>query len=71
MYANNERLRIEVLTSILDTKEQAQRKILTLKENIVNWDHLPNIKLRTEERIETLEMVILRLDIRYFKTLQR
>ena len=71
MYSNNERKRVEVLTNIIDVKAQAERKIQLLEEGIINWDHLPNIKLRTEERIDTLKQVLKRLDIRYFRTLQQ
>tara|TARA_R110002167_G_scaffold258389_1_gene464982 strand:- start:24 stop:239 length:216 start_codon:yes stop_codon:yes gene_type:complete len=70
MFAGNERKRVEVLTSILDVKAQANQRIKTLEHNLIIWDGLFEINVHTQNRIDTLKQVLKRLDIRYYRTLK-
>ena len=71
MYAGNERKRVEVLIKILDVKKHAKSKIEALEYNAKFWDVFPELNAPTRNRIGTLKKVLNRMDIRYYKTLQR
>ena len=71
MYAGNEIKRAKVLIKILDVKKQAESKIEALEYSCKHWDSIPESNLAIENRIDTLNKVLKRMDIRYYKTLQR